>query len=215
MGENTTMNCPQCGSRLPSHALQTKLLQCTYCDSTLLIEANRASKHDLRSRVNKRQSLLAQGGMFRWRDQMFTPQGFIQYEHADGYLTDWWVTREETDAQTIKQPMAFWLTENDENFFLTQTHTCTLETDVAWTTLQPNRELMLLNQHWLVTQKQALRYNGMSGSLPVTSIPPNRHIIYLAQANATTLLLDCTDSGEVSTCRQGSWLDPFEIERIQ
>lgn len=204
------MNCPQCGSGLPSHALQTKLVQCTYCDSTLLLEANRVSKHTLHSQVSERQSLLAQGGVFRWREHTFTPQGFIQYEHDDGYLTDWWVTNEQA---------SFWLSENDENCFLTQEHVCALDTGLAWATLHPNRELTLFDQHWLVTQKQILRYNGMNGALPIADISPKRHLIYLAQPNATTLLLECADSGAdsgaVIACRQGSWLDPFEIERVQ
>lgn len=211
------MNCPQCGSALPDHVWQTKLVQCDYCDSTLLVEANRISKQTLQSRTIERQSLLEKGGLFQWRDQRFRPQGFIQYEHTDGYLTDWWVTNEQADEQSTKQHTAFWLSEDDEHFFLTQEHACTAEADsagLAWSTLQPNRELTLLNQKWLVTRKQVLRYTGMQGALPVTTFSPIRHLLYLAQPNATSLLLDCSETGDIIGCRKGSWLDPFEIERI-
>ncbi len=196
------MNCPQCSSEIILKSSLAALVSCYHCASSLLIEPTGLKLSDIKSDVQSKSSLVAQGHDFIWRNQLFQPQGFVQLQYAEGYRKEWWVLD--------NQKNTFWLSEEDENFFLLQDKS--LDENVPpWLTLQVNTQLQLAGKSWLVTEKQKYQYNGFQGQLPyLPNLTNALFYTYLTGENAETMMLIFED--ETIYCRQGYWLDPFEIE---
>lgn len=196
------MNCPQCGSGIILHSLLAKLVSCNHCASTLLIEPNGLTLSDIKSQFQKKLSLIKQGGSFIWKEQQFQPQGYIQLGHNEGFRKEWWVLD--------NQKNAYWLSEEDENFFLLQDRQ--LNEDIPpWMTLQVNTQVHFAGKTWLVTEKRAQKFYGFQGQ--ISYLPHQTKTLnytYLTGVNAESLVLIFEDNQ--IRCRQGFWLDPFEIE---
>lgn len=199
------MNCPQCGSDIILHSQSAKLVSCNHCASTLLIEPARLQLSDIESHIQNKLSLLKQGGSFIWKEQQFQAQGFIQLKHDEGYRKEWWVLD--------NQKNSYWLSEEDENFFLIQDKKLNEEVP-PWITLQLNTQLHLADKNWLVTEKRTQHYYGLQGQLPyLPHQTETLYYTYLTGENAQTLVL-IFENNQVRS-REGNWLDPFEIEIIQ
>jgi len=201
-------SCPQCGSEITLHSRLAKLVSCNHCGSTLLIEPTGLSQSDIESHIQAKLSLLKQGGSFIWREQQFFPQGFIQLKHNQGYRKEWWVLD--------KQKNSYWLSEEDENFFLLQD---LVMDDVAmdkkdippWLSLQVNTQLSSNNKNWLVTEKRMHNYSGFQGQIPdLPNQEETLYYTYLTGENAESLVL-IFENNQIRS-RQGYWLDPFEIK---
>lgn len=190
-----SLQCPQCGAGLPTSALGSKLVQCTHCHTALLLERQ--------GEPVVKPSLLNAGHVFHWRGQNFRAQGHVQFAHAEGLLREWRLVREADGA-------IFWLGENDESWFLLQDVACESAASLHWSSLQPNRQLALLGEEWLVTEKYALQCLGTQGVMAETCrAGAVFRQVYLARPDASILLLIWDDGG--LHCRRGDWLDPFEI----
>lgn len=200
-----SLTCPQCASPLETLSLQTKLVMCAHCHSSLLVEKKQVRNVNLDSQIHDRLSLIYKQQAFVWKTGSFTPQGFIQYKHNHGYRTDWWVLDDHQQS--------FWLYEDAETFFLLKDIAVSLTEFPAWERLQPNTQLEVLDKHWLVTEKQELAYQGIYGNLPETEINQHLRVTYLVAQQAETLVLQYHQ--EQIQCRQGYWLDPFELESAQ
>lgn len=188
----SSLRCPQCGANLPSNALTSKLVECTYCHTVLLLEPE--------GELVTRPSLLGIGSRFQWRNQTFRTQGYVQFGHAEGWLREWQIIRE-SDRKL------FWLGESDENWFLLQGVTCKSTESLHWCSLQPNRQLTLLDEEWLVTEKYSLQHFGTQGEVEVPCLGGDVfQQVYLARPDASILLLIWVDDG--LHCRRGYWLDP-------
>lgn len=105
---------------------------------------------------------------------------------------------------------AFWLGESDENWFLLQDIGYESAGQLHWQSLQPNRQLSLLGEYWLVTEKYALQCLGALGEITSTCHDGDSfRQVYLARPDASILLLIWNH--DRLHCRRGHWLDPFEI----
>lgn len=200
--ENLNMNCPQCGSILILHSALARLITCHHCASTLLVEPNGLIFSDIKSQIQNKLSLIKQGEKIIWKKQQFYPQGFIQLKHDEGFRKEWWLLDE--------QEKSYWLSEEDESFFLLQ-DTKIKEYVPAWSSLQVNTRLHLADKNWLVTEKRAHVFSGFQGQIQY--LPQQEEILnytYLIGENARSLVL--IFSSNKIRCRQGFWLDPFEIE---
>lgn len=187
----TDLQCPQCGAFL---AMSDKLAQCPHCGSALLLEHQAYAE---------KPSLIVVGKAFLWRDQTFIPQGYAQFAHAEGVLREWQVLRETDGA-------VFWLGEHDEDCFLLEEADCPGTSSLHWNSLQPNRQLDLLGEAWLVTEKYQLTCTAIQGKSEQACSPGDEfQQVYLAQSDASILLLIWGREG--LRCRRGYWLDPFEI----
>ncbi len=198
------MNCPQCGSEIILHSHLATLVSCNHCASTLLIESNALTPSHIESHIQNKLSLIKQGEIFIWKKQQFEPQGFIQLKHDEGYRKEWWVLDNEKNS--------YWLSEEDENFFLLQDRQFNEEIP-PWLTLQVNTQLQLADKTWLVTEKRAQHFHGFQGQ--ISYLPDQTETLnytYLTGEGAESLVL--IFEGEQIRCRQGFWLDPFEIEAI-
>lgn len=197
-------SCPHCGSEIILHSPLAKLVSCNHCASTLLVEPTGAKLSDIKSNIQSKLSLIKQGGRFVWKEQQFQPQGFIQLKHDEGYRKEWWVLD--------KHKNSYWLSEEDENFFLLQD--ITLNEDVPpWLTLQVNTQIQLAGKTWLVTEKRTQNYYGFEGQLPyLPDQTSTLNYTYLTGENAESLVL--IFEGDHIRFRQGHWLDPFEIEAL-
>jgi len=196
------MNCPHCGSSIVLQSLLAKLVSCNHCASTLLIEPNGLMLSGINSHIQDKLSLIKQGEAFIWRNQKFEPQGFIQLKHDEGYRKEWWVLDNHNNS--------FWLSEDDENFFLLQDKELNEKTP-PWSTLQVNTQLYLTENNWLVTERRTLSFHGFQGQI---SYLPHQagtlNYTYLTGENAESLVL--IFEGDQIRYRQGFWLDPFEIK---
>lgn len=198
------MNCPQCGSGIILYSPLAKLVSCNHCLSTLLIEPTGLKLRNIESHIQNKLSLIKQGRGFIWKEQQFQPQGFIQLKHDEGYRKEWWVLDIHKNS--------YWLSEEDENFFLLQDKK--LSEDIPpWLTLQVNTQFKLADKSWLVTEKRAQKFYGFQGQ--VSYLPHQTETLYytyLTGENAQSLIL-IFEHNQIR-CRQGYWLDPFEIEAI-
>lgn len=187
----SNLQCPQCGASL---TMAEQLAQCPHCGSALLLE---------HQAVTAQPSLITPGKAFQWRNQHYIPQGYVQFEHAEGVLREWQVVRETDGA-------VFWLGEHDEDCFLLEAVECTGTASLHWSSLQPNRQLTLRDETWLVTEKYQLRCLGSAGEIAQVCHPGDVcQQLYLARSDASILLLIWVNDG--LRCRRGCWLDPFEI----
>jgi len=189
----SSINCPHCGAHVEQTDARNKIQTCQYCSQTLLIEAKPA----------KKMALIHQGQMIKWREKHYKPQGFIQFKHDEGYRTEWQVVDE--------QDKPYWLSVDDENLFLMQDKACN-NTFPKWATLQVNRQLSYQGQDYLVTEKRLLHYVKAEGTAAHQQPEHPLKYTYLTGKDAKCLLL-IFDQHNV-LCRQGFWLDPFEIEVI-
>jgi len=195
------MNCPQCSHPISLAKQSEKLFTCPYCSAALLIETLRQQKHDLYEKVLQQQSLITEGEGFRWADRYLQPLGYIQYEHNQGYLTDWWVSDEHDGF--------YWLSVDDEDYILSQDYRVITE-PIPWHSLQLNREISLLGETWLLVKKQKLAAIASKGCTAAWA--NNTELLTLVGASAKILLINLSDNRV--TLREGEWLDPFEIERF-
>ena len=196
------MNCPQCGSEIILHSSLSTIVSCKHCGSTLLIEPTGLQQTDIESHIQNKTSLIKKGRKFIWRKQQFNPQGFVQLKHDEGYRKEWWVLDEQQNT--------YWLSEEDENFFLLQDTILDKVEIPPWMSLQLNKQLRLANKNWLITEKREYQYYGIEGEL---AYQPDHNInlqsIHLTGENAESLVL--AFKGSQIRIREGHWLDPFEI----
>lgn len=198
------MNCPQCGSKIILNSSLATLVSCYHCASTLLIEPNVLTLSHIESHIQNKRSLIKQGESFSWKGQQFEPQGYVQLKHDEGYRKEWWVLD--------KQKNSYWLSEEDENFFLLQDRQLNDEIP-PWLALQVNTQFQLAEKTWLVTEKRAQDYHGFQGQ--ILYLPHQTETLnytYLTGKDAESLVL--IFEGEQLRCRQGFWLDPFEVEAV-
>ncbi|MCF6190849.1 MAG: DUF4178 domain-containing protein [Cocleimonas sp.] len=198
------MNCPQCSSEIILKSSLAALVNCHHCASTLLIESNGLALSHIESHIENKLSLIKQGESFSWKEQQFEPQGFVQLKHDEGYRKEWWVLDNQKNSH--------WLSEEDENFFLLQDRQIN-EGIPPWLTLQVNTQLQLADKTWLVTERRAQNFHGFQGQ--ISYLPRHTETLnytYLTGEDAESLVL--VFEGEQIRCRQGFWLDPFEIKAI-
>lgn len=192
----SSIKCPHCGAQ-NKQSNQTnepnKIQTCPYCSQTFLLEAA----------LEKKQALIHHGQTIQWQKKRYRPQGFIQFKHDEGYRTEWWMLNDNDES--------YWLSVDDENLFLMQDNSCDNHFP-PWDTLQVNRQLSHQDQTYLVTEKRLLHYVKTEGILPHEQTEQSLKYTYLTGQNAQCLLLMFTQHSV--SCRQGYWLDPFEIEVI-
>jgi len=199
------MNCPQCGSEIIIHSRLAKLVNCKHCASTLLIDPTGLKKSGIESHIQNKLSLIKQGHRFIWKEQQYQPQGYIQLKHDEGYRKEWWVLDNHNNS--------FWLSEEDENFFLLQDVKMDKNDIPPWLSLQVNTQLQIANKTWLVTEKRVQEYYGFQGELPcLPHQTKTLYYTYLTGDNAESLIL-IFENNQIHF-RQGHWLDPFEIETV-
>lgn len=199
------MNCPQCNSPISSTHYQSRLFCCEHCSAALLVAVARMNKGDLHHKIQEEQSLITQAKGFKWGEQYLEPIGFIRYEHENGYLTDWWV-KDQLDH--------YWLSVDDEDFILsTDFKLQEASTQVSWTSLQLNHEVVLLDKRWLLVKKQTLSLYNQKGEVTIALPSTSSYLLTFVRADAMTLLVNIDSSGKVYI-REGQWLDPFAREKL-
>lgn len=186
------IKCPQCGAQQTKLQEQQKIITCTYCLSSFFIETIIKLKH----------SIMLKTQCIKIRSSIYHLIESNQMQYDQGIITEWLV--KDTTGKL------FILTEDDENFSLTTNSLSQLKkNDVVlnWHSLQPNTQINLFSQKWLVTEKRKFHF-------------PDVHPIkqtYLTSDDATILILQFYGSANnkpLIKYRQGFWLDSFEIEPI-
>lgn len=193
----SSINCPHCGAHVAQADALNKIQTCKYCSQTFLVEA----------KPEKQLALIHHGQMIKWRGKQYKPQGFIQFKHDEGYRTEWHVLDDKNAS--------YWLSVDDENLFLMQDKSCDTPFP-QWEALQVNTQLVYQDETYLVTEKRVLHYfkvEGIASSKPTAS---HLKYTYLTGQDAKCLLLifNQHSNQQSVSCRQGYWLDPFDIKVI-
>ena len=204
------INCPYCGAAVQEREAGNKVWQCSHCSHSLLLES-RPAIQAIQSTTDS-SALITLGSSFKWREQRYTTYGFLSFSHSEGVRTEWLLKDDEGED--------YYLIADDENFFLLQSEgagdlTSSLtegsaEVILNWESLQPNTHFSHDGKDWLVTEQRRMTLVQATENAALSQLQNgSRNDTYLIAENAETLMLIFT--GEVVTCRQGFWLDPFEI----
>ena len=198
----TAINCPHCGAEIRQQEPSNKVWLCQHCSHSLLLEQSPVIQA-IQS-TSDDTALITLGSSFKWREQRYTTHGFLRFVHDEGERTEWLVKNE--------GGVDYFLSADDENFYLLQPQTRQSGNIPDWESLQPNTHLDYANKQWLVTEQRTLQLDSYNGAVEMSfAATGTRRYSYLVADNAETLVIIFAD-GDMQF-RQGFWLDPFEIER--
>ena len=198
----TAINCPYCGAEIKEQEPSKKIWFCQHCSHSLLLEQSPVIKA-IQS-TSDDTALITLGSSFKWREQRYTTHGFLRFVHDEGERTEWLVKNE--------GGVDYFLSADDENFYLLQPQTRQSGDIPDWESLQPNTHIDYANKQWLVTEQRTLQLDSYNGAVEMNFAATNtRRYSYLVADNAETLVIIFAD-GDMQF-QQGFWLDPFEIER--
>ncbi len=195
-----TINCPQCGAKLPIYIEQTKLLQCQYCGSTIFLEDKEARLAGYSSTLTPEPSLIKLAQVFRYKHKFYFPLGKIRYSYGRGFWEEWWL--KDNKDQT------YWLSIDEGDFALEQE-----DQEVPYT-LKMLKDIEIgqeLDNAWIVTEIGKGVCKGFEGSLPWDiKIDEEYRYIQLSDENANLRTIEIEKENIQSFT--GRWIDPFDIE---
>ena len=210
-------NCPQCGISLGSGSRQsasnTKLSSCLSCNSSLLIENDSISLSELNVAKNTEKSLFEIDNTVHIKNTDYTPQGYCIYEC---YLDD------EKNSMRVEWELScadgktYFLNQEDENLFLVKQIPTIQQTLPVWESLQPNTQLKIEENEWLVVEQLQVgfvSYYGALQNLPLQNI--KLKCTYLSNTQGECLVLTFNNHNgfakETHKAYQGWWLDPMDL----
>lgn len=154
-----TFECPSCGAPLTQRTPGAKVIGCTYCGQTSMINAESLLA------VGEKQLLIDYGsafavgksGQFDGRD--FMVMGRMRMDYSDGFWDEWYI-------QFMDDGSEAWIQEDDGSFVMFKeddelSHSASLEmTPVGQSITLGN------NVEMFVTSKEKATVNGGEGELP-------------------------------------------------
>ncbi len=208
--------CPQCG--VDFVVSNTKLSNCSFCNSSLLVENNSICISELKVAKNTEESLFEIGNTITIRNTEYIPNGYALYEYGlknsnSGNRVEWELGLRNSDSVLEKE--TYFLNQEDENCFLVKQIT---DIDLAlpvWESLQPNTQLTIEQNEWLVVEQLEVNFVSYFGSLqnlPLKNI--KLQCIYCSNTDGECLVLSFTNySLKENTLKayQGWWLDPMDL----
>jgi len=199
------VNCPQCGLLLD--VSMAKLISCSSCSSSVLIENTATRLSDLKVLTDESEYLFKIGKEVQLNNEQYVPCGYSLYEYESGIRVEWELLDNENNT--------FYLNQEDENLFLVKAIPAIEQMMPVWESMQPNTHLKLGYDDWLVVEKCEPRFVGYRGVL--LNIPISDHnlkCIFLSNTEGECLVL-VVDSITGDSTRykafQGWWLDPMDI----
>ena len=144
----STFNCPQCGSPVPARVRYTKLIVCSSCGCSLLLEDDAVKHIGKRSIIADYPSIFRLGGHYRYRHMAFTMQGRVQYDYGGGYWDEWWVIADDGEGKWISV---------DEGDISIEAPIAVAETPPAYDALQIGDSVSIGGQSLRVTEKLSVQ----------------------------------------------------------
>ena len=198
----STFNCPQCGSPVPARVRYTKLIVCSSCGCSLLLEDDAVKHIGKRSIIADYPSIFRLGGHYRYRHMAFTMQGRVQYDYGGGYWDEWWVIADDGEGKWISV---------DEGDISIEAPIAVAETPPAYDALQIGDSVSIGGQSLRVTEKDHCLCNGLEGQLPEVIFAGDRHrYVHCSGSGNTLFTLEYAE--DRTYLYKGLWVDPFDIK---
>ncbi|MEB8434538.1 hypothetical protein OO007_20030 [Cocleimonas sp. KMM 6892] len=203
-----TPSCPQCGYLIDTGA--TKLMSCPSCNSSIYIQNNTTSLSDLNVVKNTDKYLFDIGHSVQIKNASCIPKGYSLYEYEDGFRVEWELVDNDQNTYILNQ--------EEENLFFVKQIPKIEAALPAWSSMQPNTQLIIETAEWLVVEKREVNFVAFYGELQNLPLQNSQiQCSYLSNTEGECLVLVSTGqpkSGSAHypyTAYQGWWLDPMDL----
>ena len=194
-----TINCPQCGAKLPLYIKYAKLANCQYCGSVIFIEDEASRLAGYSSVLTPEPSLIELNKPFSYAGSRYMPIGRIRYSYGRGFWEEWWLK----DANNEQ----YWLSIDEGDFVLEKEVPNRFDIDFF-----KNPHIgQKIGDEWIVTEIGTGKCEGFSGVLPWDIKMGESHsYVQLSGYHSRMMTVELDDDGMKSF--EGSWIDPFELK---
>ena len=202
--QRVVLNCPSCGSEVPSALQYSKLAVCGACRTTLFLEDQVVKHAGVKSVLSEEPSLLSLGRRFRYKTWLFEPLGRLRFDYGDGFWDEWWVLLDTGAGR--------WFSIDEGDIAIEVPLELTGEAPDL-DAMQVGQEVSLEGMRLRVTEKQTATCVGMEGELPEVSFPGDVHdYVHLSGPRGTIVTGEHFEG--TTEFYTGAWVDPFMVEAV-
>jgi DNA-directed RNA polymerase subunit RPC12/RpoP len=196
-----TFSCPNCGAELEVRLRSTRLIACSYCDSSVFLEDDAVRLAGKQGVMADYPSLIRMRENYRYRGWQFMAVGRARFDYGQGFWDEWWVMGGGGEGR--------WLSVDEGDFALEE------PVELEWTPspfeLAPGRAITIAGEDLVVTEQGRATCLAVEGELPeLLEVGDSYSYFHLSGPGGRLYTLE-VDRGRAAVHR-GHWLDPFEIE---
>ena len=194
-----TFNCPNCGAELKRTFRHARLVTCTFCDSSVVLDDEALRVAGSRGVMAEMPSLLALHQPFSCRGMRLLPIGQVRFAHEHGYWDEWWAIEGEAGC---------WISVDEGDVAIEEPLPVPGLPDFDM--LRPGGQVDLLGARFVVTERSEALCEAVRGELPEV-LRQGERFRYVHLSGPRGRLLTIEESEGRLSCTEGHWLDPFEI----
>lgn len=191
-----SINCPQCGDRLPLTFLHSKLVVCASCHSTIFLEDDAVRLAGKQSVLAEIPSLIQIQQPFSYQSHTYFPVGHVRYQYDSGFWDEWWVFDEGGEG--------VWVSVDEGDFAFEKP--VKAPANITFEKLTIDTKI----NNWRVTERGTAVCDSFEGELPeIIKSGDQFDYVHLSKPDGQLLTLEFSDNSVKAY--KGKWVDPFEI----
>ena len=196
-----TFSCPNCGAELEARLRTTKLVACSYCNSSVLLEDDAVRLAGEQGVMADYPSLIQMHGNYRYRNWQFMAIGRARFDYGQGYWDEWWVMGGDGEGR--------WLSVDEGDFALEEP--VDIERTPSPFELAPGQAITIAGEELTVTEQGKATCIGVQGELPeALEVGDSYSYFHLSGVGGRLYTLE-VDRGR-AVLHRGRWMSAFEIE---
>ncbi len=192
--------CPNCGAPIEARLTSTKMVDCSQCETTVLLADDGLTAMGKRGVMTDHPSLIRLHQPFRVGVEPFHPMGHARFSYGRGWWDEWWCDT----ANGMR-----WVSVDEGDYAVEEPLEAELSQDVS--SFQVGQTVKVNTEVFRISERGMAVCEAVRGEFPEL-MRPGATYDYWHLSGVDGRLITVEVEGDEIDLHEGRWLDPFEIQ---